>query len=229
MENIQGYLSDLYTYIVAIVKILMENWYIAVLSGLGIILIAKYLENILIAAMTVVTAIFLVIPVMMQAFQSGNTALGIISIVILAILYFIMKYVYKIALFVVGVILGYIFTNAVLGFMEIPMNVPSEIQTKFGVLNWVALAVGVFIGFVTMKLTRQLTTVLGVFAGAYLTSMGILTVYTGDPEVWKKAFPNPYGLVNVSQNALIVFLASLVVLVAFGLYFNFRRKKKEGD
>jgi hypothetical protein len=226
VESFQQYLSELYNYIKIIVSTVMDQWYLGVLVGVGIIVIARYLESILITALTVVVGIFVVLPVILQAFQSGNTILGIISIVILALLYFIMKYIYKVALFAVGLVSGYVFTNAVLGFVEIPSNVPTEIHTGFGILNWVSLAVGIFVGFVTVRFTRQLTALIGIFAGSYLASMGIITAYTGDPNSWKKAFPNPYGLLETSQSTLIVFLSSLLILTVIGIYFNFARKKK---
>ena len=229
MEALQNYLSELYGYLIAIMNVIMKQWYLAVLTGAAIIVVAKYLESILVASLTVVVGIFVVLPVALQAFQAKNLVLGIVSLIILALLYFIMKYIYKIGLFVVGLGAGYIFTNAALGFIDIPSNVPTQINTGFGPLNWVSLAVGVFIGLVTIKLTKQLTALIGIFAGSYLASMGILNAYTGDPNAWKKAFPNPYGLAVVSKNALIVFLSSLVILTVFGMYFNFARKKRRGE
>ena len=230
VEAIQHYFSEIYVYLVAIINVIMQKWYLAVLTGLAIIVVAKYLENILIAALTVVVGIFVVLPVTLQAFQSKNLVLGVVSVIILALLYFIMKYIYKIGLFVVGLGAGYIFANALLGFIEIPSNVPTQIETGFGTLNWISLAMGILIGLITIKFTRQLIALIGIFAGSYLASMGIMNVYTGDPQAWKKAFPNPYGLVDVKRNALTVFLGSLVILIVFGIYFNFiKKKKKRGE
>ncbi len=229
MEALQQYLSQLYAYVIMILNILMGQWYLAVLTGVAIIVIAKYLESILIIALTIVVGIFVVLPVMFQAFESKNLTLGIVSLIILALLYFIMKYIYKVALFAVGLVAGYVFTNAALGFIEIPNNVPTEIRTGFGILNWISLAMGVFIGLITLKLTKQLTALIGIFSGSYLAAMGVLNVYTGNPNSWKKAFPNPYALANISQSSLIVFLATLMILMIFGVYFNFRKREVRGE
>ena len=230
VEALQQYMSELYNYLIVIINVIMQEWYLAVLTGLAIIAVAKYLENILIIALTAVVGIFVVLPIALQAFQSKNITLGVVSVIILALLYFIMKYIYKIGLFVVGLGAGYIFANALLGFIDIPSNVPTQIHTGFGTLNWISLAIGVLIGLVTIRFTKQLVALIGIFAGSYLASMGVLSVYTGDPNSWKKAFPNPYGLVNVDGNALMIFLGSLIVLIGFGVYFNFMKKKRRrGD
>ncbi len=228
MEAVSSYISQAYDYLGRIVDIVMKQWYIAVLVGVGIIVISKYLENIVNVALTIAIAIFLVLPITLQAFQEGNTVLGVVGIFIMALLYFIVKFITKVALFAVGAVAGYLFTTTLLGFIEVPLpeNVPTEVQTSFGALNWIALAAGIVVGFLTAKFTRQLLILIGIFAGSYLSAMGMLVAYTGDPLSWKKAFPNPYGLLEVSQNALIVFLVTLGVLMVFGIYYNFLRRKK---
>ena len=229
MEELQNIIYSLKDYL----KLILEQWWFVIPMGVFLVVAARYFEKVAIAVFGFLLGTNAVFPLLADKIEPfGKWALQnptnqMIAIAVIGVLTAVGMYIlYASVMFLVGFFTGgiltyYIVNMIVVGF-ELMDKFPQFVQDNWQVIHVVVAGlIGVIGGFVALKKSTQVVTVLSVIVGAgilSITSVGwIIYFQTKD---WNKVFN------TMSQSwAVILLIAVFMFLLILGLYLNFRKKR----
>lgn len=214
--------------------LLLESWYVMIPICIFLIFAARFVEKVSVSLFGFLLGGFVVYPIIYDRFEQFRqwvnesqvtqyVAFFVIGVLCAIALYVLFKvFVFLVGFFAAAGVIYYLLDFVIKRFEILPKMNEFVQQNWFVILLGICAVFGVFAGLFAMRKSSSVIATLSLLAASVILSIELIGwvyfVSSKDKEKTTALFSSTAGLVVLLTLSLVIF--------AFGIYFNFSRKRR---